>query len=348
MTGPDGDNELDAFLARRSLLHRRFAEGDGVEPPAALDHIVLAKARAAIKRPSETPVYRAPQWALPVGLAASVLLVFAVVLNFMHVTKQQSPIVAGSPASAAPQVSMISESRERSVEAESSAPVPPALADAKAEADAAPPPVALANNERRLMKQSAGTARVEQQAKRDSGARSRDADAASAYISGASGALARNAAVGTPSEAAVPAAPPPAAEPAQQPAAGAASDSALLASTTPSRPTPAEEAARSDESKDTYTASTSAIPATSVLEEATVTGARRVRGGKRPAVPNAPAAVAMEKAKHPNPDQWLREIDVLRAAGRTADANRELEMFRRTYPDHSTQAPAADPQPPAQ
>jgi hypothetical protein len=125
----------------------------------------------------------------------------------------------------------------------------------------------------------------------------------------------------------------------------------LLASTNEAKPPPSDEPTRSeqskDESKQTYTASTNA-GAGSTLEEATVIGGRRVRGGKRPAVPNAPATIAMEKAKHPNPDEWLREIGELRTAGRVEEANRELEMFRRAYPDHSIPSPSAEPPPPAQ
>jgi hypothetical protein len=375
MTGPDSDNELDAFLARRSLIHRRFAEGDESEPPAELDRIVLAKARAAIKRPSDTPVYRSPQWAMPVGLAASLLLVFAVVLNFVHVSNQQ-PEVTAALRTTAPQVSTISDVRELPAETETAAPAAAPLADAKTEAYA-PPPSAGARNDARLMKR-AQSASAERPAKPASPAlaqnesfRSRDermaggagpsatpvevrkqedlasgtaaakrdeADAHRGALAGASivsGTASTT--TGTIPESAK--------------AVSEANDSALLASSNEVKPAPSDASARSepskDESKQTYTASTNAASG-STFEETTVTGAPRGRGGKRPAVPNAPAAIAMEKAKHPNPDEWLREIGELRTSGRVEEANRQLEMFRRAYPDHSIPSAAAEPQPPAQ
>ena len=135
--------------------------------------------------------------------------------------------------------------------------------------------------------------------------------------------------------------------------AGAASSAPLIASTNETKPTPADDSAGSDQSKDEpkrgYIALTDAVSSQTV-EESTATSARRVRGGgsKRPAVPNAPAAIAMEKAKHPNPDEWLRQIGEMRTAGRVEEANRQLELFRRAYPDHSIPSSAAEPQPPAQ
>jgi hypothetical protein len=131
----------------------------------------------------------------------------------------------------------------------------------------------------------------------------------------------------------------------------AGNDSGLLASTHEMKPAPLAEAAGNEPSKDAAKQAEAGPPNVSsgaMLEESVVTSPRRVRGGKRPAVPNAPAAIAMEKAKHPNPEDWLREIGELRTAGRVEEANRQLEMFRRTYPDHSVPSSAAEPQPPAQ
>jgi hypothetical protein len=387
MTGPDSDNELEAFLARRSLMHRRFAEGDQSEPPAEVDRIVLAKAREAIKRPSETPVYRAPQWAMPVGLAASVLLVFAVVLNFVHVSSQQPQLAASGTA--APQVSGISDVRELPAERAASAPATPALADAKTEAAYAPSPPAAAGNEA-MMKRSkvagadrqanqaspavarndnkrsqsvagapatAGPSAPTAEARKDAEVDSRaalakrdDAEANRGFLAGA------NVVSGVSGERSSDA-PPLAAStttgviPESAQGAMATSDAAPLASTQEVKPAPVNETARSeaskDESKQNYTASTNAGTG-STLEETTVTRSRTVRGGKRPAVPNPPAAIAMEKAKHPNPDEWLRQIGELRTAGRADEANRQLEMFRRAYPDHSIPSSAAEPQSPAQ
>lgn len=81
MTGADGDDEFDAYLKRRSLLRDHLDGLDEPEPPDELDRIVLKKARQAIRRAPQPRLYRAPRWALPVGLAAVLLLSFAIVLN---------------------------------------------------------------------------------------------------------------------------------------------------------------------------------------------------------------------------------------------------------------------------
>jgi hypothetical protein len=379
MSGPDGDNELEAFLARRSLMHRRFAEGDPSEPPAELDRIVLAKAREAIKRSADTPVYRSPQWAMPVGLAASLLLVFAVVLNFVHVSNQR-PQVAAALRTTAPQESTVSDVRELPAETK----IAPAAAPGNAKAEAYVPPVAsneaqlkrsqpapveqlaktapsaLAQNERRKFRDErniAGAAgpsapsvdsrteldRASAAAKRQDADAHRDTMAGTSIVSGV---------VPSPSGDAPPLTASTRSGITPEWAREAtASDSGLIASTQETKPPPVDEIAREpskDESKQAYTASTNAASG-STLEESVVTSPRRVRGGgKRPAVPNAPAAIALEKAKHPNPDDWLRDIGELRSAGRIEEANHQLEMFRRAYPDHSIPSAAAEQPPPAQ
>lgn len=40
------------------------------------------------------------------------------------------------------------------------------------------------------------------------------------------------------------------------------------------------------------------------------------------------------KAAHRNPEEWLREIRELRAAGKTEEADREWKAFRKAFPDH--------------
>ena len=78
MTGPD--DEFDDFLARRKPVFRRSTE-DPFEPPEELDRIVLRQAREAIERERPDRVYHGPRWGMPVALAATLLLVFTVVLH---------------------------------------------------------------------------------------------------------------------------------------------------------------------------------------------------------------------------------------------------------------------------
>ena len=74
----DHDPEFEAFLRRRSPMHRRLSQIDEAEPSAELDRIVLDRARDAIGAPSREPIYLKSRWALPVGLAATILIAFTV------------------------------------------------------------------------------------------------------------------------------------------------------------------------------------------------------------------------------------------------------------------------------
>jgi hypothetical protein len=76
MTAPDRDSEFEAFLKRRTLLPNTVEK---LEPPAALDEIVLDKAREAVHAPRQSA--RPARWATPMALAATILLCFAIVLN---------------------------------------------------------------------------------------------------------------------------------------------------------------------------------------------------------------------------------------------------------------------------
>ena len=79
MTLPEPDDEFETYLKRRTVLPNGMSDDDKVEPPKALDAIVLQKAREAIRarqRPNRTP-----RWATPVALAATILLCLSIVLN---------------------------------------------------------------------------------------------------------------------------------------------------------------------------------------------------------------------------------------------------------------------------
>jgi hypothetical protein len=116
MTDPDQDEAFEAFLRRRSVLPESFA--DKLEPPAALDHAVLNEAREAIRSgaapdggtmvtaaagptaavttvgaptPGKQQTHRPPRWAVPVALAATVLLCLSVVLNVSLNTNRPTP-----------------------------------------------------------------------------------------------------------------------------------------------------------------------------------------------------------------------------------------------------------------
>ncbi|MCB1623893.1 MAG: hypothetical protein KDI32_04855 [Pseudomonadales bacterium] len=75
------DLEFEAYVRRRRALFPRDADEDSLEPPPEVDRAVLARARAAIHAEAPTRLYQGARWALPIALAATVVLAFTVFLN---------------------------------------------------------------------------------------------------------------------------------------------------------------------------------------------------------------------------------------------------------------------------
>ncbi len=98
MSETEHDPEFEAFLKRRSPMHRRLSDFDHAEPSVELDRMVLGRAREAIETPAQPPVYRATRWAMPLGLAATILIAFTVLLNIEHRDTKQA---AAAPAAIA-------------------------------------------------------------------------------------------------------------------------------------------------------------------------------------------------------------------------------------------------------
>jgi len=106
MSGSERDPEFEDFLRRRSPMHRRLSDFDHAEPSVELDRLVLSRAREAIETPAQPPIYRATRWAMPVGLAATILLAFSILLSIgrhqparqKQVASTASPVVAAVPA----------------------------------------------------------------------------------------------------------------------------------------------------------------------------------------------------------------------------------------------------------
>lgn len=133
----DGEKELEDFLARRASPLQRITERDRPEPPPELDRIVLAKAREAIESPAHQPMYSSPRWALPVGLAATIVISFAVILNLSRSAHNAGSIVAtmGKQESAELTAAVASGKADTPV------PAAPPLAPALAKRAASPAPV---------------------------------------------------------------------------------------------------------------------------------------------------------------------------------------------------------------
>lgn len=81
MSDSGHDDEFEAYLKRRVSVDKRTNSLEHLEPSAELDRIVISKAREAIQRASPIRFFRAPKWALPVALAATILGSFAIMLG---------------------------------------------------------------------------------------------------------------------------------------------------------------------------------------------------------------------------------------------------------------------------
>ncbi len=105
------DDEFDLRISKRERLLPQFdAELDG--PDADTDRVLLARARAGSHpvqlRAAAAKTFRAPRWAVPVGLAATLVLSFTLLL---HTSPPQVAAPASAPmASQAVSDSMVSGS----------------------------------------------------------------------------------------------------------------------------------------------------------------------------------------------------------------------------------------------
>ena len=89
MTDPEQDEVFEAYLKRRPVLPTL---DDPLEPPAALDYRVLNQAREAIQPGAKkSTLQRPPRWAVPVALAATLLLCLSIVMNISLNTNRRSP-----------------------------------------------------------------------------------------------------------------------------------------------------------------------------------------------------------------------------------------------------------------
>jgi hypothetical protein len=81
MADSEHNDDFEAYVKRRVPIDRRLALIDRLEPPPELDRIIIGQARLAIQGPAPMPVFRAPRWALPMGLAATILVSLSILLD---------------------------------------------------------------------------------------------------------------------------------------------------------------------------------------------------------------------------------------------------------------------------
>jgi len=148
------DAEFEAYIGRRSRLSRRYRDLSSEIPPRELDEAVLARARAAHtlerKEAPEREIYIG--WMAPVAFAATVMLVFTVVLQIVirpqidvrqeSAVKARTPSVEASP----PSVAAAEAKREGNLPiAEKPAPAGQSAGKLAADLQAAPAAVAALN-----------------------------------------------------------------------------------------------------------------------------------------------------------------------------------------------------------
>jgi hypothetical protein len=102
----DPRDAFDARLQARERLVPPFEDDAGLEPPAELDQIVVARARRALRddRAAEGSPSRPwlPSWGVPVAIAATLVLSFALVLQMSGVEDVRREVAVLQPPAAAP------------------------------------------------------------------------------------------------------------------------------------------------------------------------------------------------------------------------------------------------------
>jgi hypothetical protein len=292
MSGSEHDAELEAFLKRRSPIHRRLADFDHAEPSIELDRLVLNRAREAIDSPAQPPMFRTARWAMPVGLAATILIAFTIILNI----DQGKPRLEKTVAAAKPEQPAAPAARLTANRVEGAAADTRMLADS----NVTPPSVAARAKPAAAANAEPGAARERQDALSEKKTTAPLlADTRSGYIP-----------------------PSPQQRSADEPqvAASTAADAATAEAESDLSASQVEQRRRDGSSAQPLIASGSAVSA--VTDRATATPAA---ASPPPAAPPAYQASA---------ESWLREINRLRATGKTAEAERELTAFRQAYPSH--------------
>jgi hypothetical protein len=156
MTPADRDDDFDATLRERRAFVPRFEDDADAQPPPQLDLAVKQHARAALEaRPRRRDSFPLMRWTMPVAIAATLVLSFALVLQLGRLSDPavpdstlSMPTVRLRPADTAPAASAVAaESTPAAALADSAAEradAPPAYA--RRERSEAPAPVAGAAN----------------------------------------------------------------------------------------------------------------------------------------------------------------------------------------------------------
>ncbi len=328
MTDSEHNDDFEAYLRRRVPIDRRLALMSRLEPPVELDRIVIGQARLAIQGPAPVPVFRGPRWALPMGLAATILVSLSLLLDVGMRGAMRKDAVSQLPVMAAASQAASEEVATRIVEGQ----LPPGVVSetavaaepaAAASAGAMPAPASA------LAPTPTPAALTPPHAAVASASKSQPTT------------FARSASRTTAS----PIRPAPVTNDATEQVAR--DDGRIRLAAGRSLATGRMRAAEGT--------SGSAVPTPIAfpmdpMETVTITGTRiRTQSVVVTAAPTifpeqpARAAVgsAAERHKHPDPRAWLDYIEKMRAQGLTSEAEQEFKHFRDVYPGYSVPPEAA-------
>ena len=128
-------DDIDAWLDRREPLFRRSSAAAPLEPPAEIDNLVLARARAALRdargdEASRPAFFTLGQWVMPLGLAATLVVALAIALRLGPVAP--APDVDAAAATEADKAYTVPTATSPAAAASSAADAPAASAMARA------------------------------------------------------------------------------------------------------------------------------------------------------------------------------------------------------------------------
>lgn len=307
MTSSPRDKMLDEYLERDSTVSQQYRQLDANDVPADVDAAVLAKARAAVVTSSQSTQQSKRawlRWAPSVALAASAVMVVAIVLEVgvqdevrlpTSVTEQSTR--ASAPAAA--------DSRTESKQEELQAPVLAAAPAPAAESKAA------------TVAPESRVADAPQFASVPEAVTSLDLDARESNV-------------------ALP--PAPVAQKAAAPAPAAPAEDVIA---TASSPTPREVAAKREAEDASAADLARARTSRERAEQVVVTGNVVTPQRSRPFGPRATGAAAPAQSRaiddgaDARAEEWLVEIRRLRGEGKDAEADEQWRRFKKEFPNYS-------------
>jgi hypothetical protein len=318
--------EFETFLKTRTLLPNGMSDDeDKLEPPKALDAIVLKEAREAIR--ARQQVNRTPRWATPVALAATILLCLSIVLNVSLNTNRPAANPQRMAAATADKASPPSAS-----------PVPESQRTEDAPGGGASNEVILP--EAKIVEQR--EARLVAQAAQGPSETAPAADSAADKAPQLAGRASTAAQAQSESQSGANAAPDRAPQVADRRSTAAPGQSEAQSAATDSVTTLAARGlAGNGAAVSPYATRDPAVAAA----PAPIGGIAEPQRRDQPAL--AKPKIAAATAPHPqDPKTWLQQIADLRAEGKTEQADTEMRRFRAAFPAYSPKpTPAAPTEP---